>query len=55
MVQNGIDTSVQKQRYELFGANVIDIEAKSSLSLLVDEVRWMSRLKYRPTVQNFGL
>lgn len=39
MVQNGISNPVQRQRHELFGPNVVDIEAKSSLSLLVDEVQ----------------
>ncbi|KAL6307860.1 P-type ATPase [Sparassis latifolia] len=37
-VQNGLEKAVQTQRTTLFGLNVIDIEAKSTGSLLVDEV-----------------
>ncbi|KAJ7722136.1 hypothetical protein DFH07DRAFT_857204 [Mycena maculata] len=37
-VQRGIDTPVQKQRLCLFGKNEVDIEGKSRISLLVDEV-----------------
>ncbi|KAI6121503.1 hypothetical protein F5141DRAFT_1259004 [Pisolithus sp. B1] len=37
-VQHGLPQHVRKQRLTLFGANLIDIEGKSTLSLLVDEV-----------------
>ncbi|PPQ70563.1 hypothetical protein CVT24_000052 [Panaeolus cyanescens] len=37
-VQNGLDTIVQRQRHLLFGKNEIDIEGKSTVSLLIDEV-----------------
>lgn len=37
-VQNGLDGNVQAQRLALFGPNVIDIEGKSTVSLLIDEV-----------------
>jgi hypothetical protein len=35
----GLDTSTRKQRKLLFGANEIEIEAKSIPQLLVEEVR----------------
>lgn len=38
-VQNGLYESVRKQRLTLFGKNEVDIEGKSSASLLIDEVR----------------
>ncbi|KAJ6499996.1 hypothetical protein C8R47DRAFT_273891 [Mycena vitilis] len=38
VVQNGLKTSVQEQRLSLFGKNEVDIEGKSTASLLVDEV-----------------
>lgn len=38
-VTNGLTEPVRRQRLTLFGKNEIDIEGKSSLSLLVDEVR----------------
>ncbi|KAH0589002.1 hypothetical protein H2248_004780 [Termitomyces sp. 'cryptogamus'] len=37
-VQTGIEKSVRKQRLLLFGRNEIEIEGKSTISLLVDEV-----------------
>ncbi|KAI0766872.1 Ca-transporting ATPase [Trametes elegans] len=37
-VQNGLKREVQAQRMTLFGPNLIDIEGKSTLSLLIDEV-----------------
>ncbi|KAF5380526.1 hypothetical protein D9615_004513 [Tricholomella constricta] len=37
-VQNGLDESIRKQRLLLFGNNEIEIEGKSTISLLVDEV-----------------
>jgi cation-transporting P-type ATPase 13A2 len=37
-VQNGLDQSIRTQRLTLFGSNEIDIEGKSTLALLVDEV-----------------
>ncbi|KAI0682979.1 Ca-transporting ATPase [Cytidiella melzeri] len=37
-VGHGLSKEVQKQRLTLFGANVIDIEGKSTVSLLIDEV-----------------
>ena len=38
-MQSGLEESVRQQRLTLFGQNEIDIEEKSVLSLLVDEVR----------------
>ncbi|KAI0656621.1 P-type ATPase [Cubamyces menziesii] len=37
-VQNGLRKDVHSQRIALFGPNLIDIEGKSTLSLLIDEV-----------------
>ncbi|KAF8893975.1 hypothetical protein BD779DRAFT_1504591 [Infundibulicybe gibba] len=37
-IQNGVETSTRTQRRSLFGSNEIDIEGKSILSLLIDEV-----------------
>ncbi|KAI0318235.1 hypothetical protein OF83DRAFT_1057181, partial [Amylostereum chailletii] len=37
-VRDGLQESVRQQRQTLFGLNVIDIEGKSTLSLMVDEV-----------------
>ncbi|KAF7797894.1 hypothetical protein EIP86_009100 [Pleurotus ostreatoroseus] len=37
-VKDGLDQNVQEQRLTLFGLNVIDIEGKSTISLLIDEV-----------------
>ncbi|KZT04578.1 Ca-transporting ATPase [Laetiporus sulphureus 93-53] len=37
-VQHGLDEDVQRQRRTLFGQNFIDIEGKSTTSLLIDEV-----------------
>lgn len=37
-VQSGISEVVRRQRLLLFGNNVIDVEGKSTLSLLFDEV-----------------
>ncbi|KAJ6587027.1 hypothetical protein DFH09DRAFT_1142340 [Mycena vulgaris] len=37
-VQNGIQPPVRQQRLNLFGKNEVDIEGKSTISLLVDEV-----------------
>ncbi|CDO77638.1 hypothetical protein BN946_scf184946.g32 [Trametes cinnabarina] len=37
-VQNGLQKDIQAQRMSLFGPNLIDIEGKSTLSLLIDEV-----------------
>lgn len=37
-VQNGLLADVRAQRLLLFGKNEVDIEAKSTISLLVDEV-----------------
>ncbi|KAI6157586.1 hypothetical protein BKA82DRAFT_4058956 [Pisolithus tinctorius] len=37
-VQHGLPQHIRKQRLTLFGTNLIDIEGKSTLSLLVDEV-----------------
>ncbi|KAI9059114.1 Ca-transporting ATPase [Trametes sanguinea] len=37
-VQNGLRKEVQAQRMSLFGPNLIDIEGKSTLSLLIDEI-----------------
>ena len=37
-VQNGVSKGVQAQRSLLFGSNLIDIEGKSTASLLIDDV-----------------
>ncbi|KAL4249984.1 Cation-transporting ATPase [Abortiporus biennis] len=37
-VQNGLTKSTEDQRLALFGQNVIDIEGKSTIHLLIDEV-----------------
>lgn len=37
-MQNGLEEPIRQQRLTLFGKNEIDIEGKSTLSLLVDEV-----------------
>lgn len=38
-VQTGLDHRTTRQRLTLFGLNVIDIEGKSTLTLLIEEVR----------------
>lgn len=38
-VKAGLDADTRKQRQILFGDNVIDIDGKSTMSLLVEEVR----------------
>jgi len=40
-VKNGLDGPLRQQRVTLFGPNVIDIEGKSIISLLVDEVSFV--------------
>lgn len=37
-IQNGLAPNVRTQRIALFGPNSLDIQGKSTLSLLVDEV-----------------
>ncbi|KAI0940528.1 hypothetical protein AcW1_003699 [Taiwanofungus camphoratus] len=37
-VQHGLGTAVRTQRHTLFGSNAIDIEGKSTVSLLIDEI-----------------
>ena len=37
-VRSGLPGEVQQQRLSLFGPNVIDIEGKSTITLLIDEV-----------------
>ena len=37
-VSNGLDDNIRHQRLTLFGPNLIEIVAKSTSSLLVDEV-----------------
>ncbi|KAA1476776.1 P-type ATPase [Dentipellis sp. KUC8613] len=37
-VKNGLDEAVRQQRLTLFGFNVIDIEGKSTVNLLIDEI-----------------
>lgn len=37
-IQSGLAQSTRRQRSLLFGNNVIDIQLKSTISLLVDEV-----------------
>ena len=39
-VQRGLLDSVLRQRFALFGSNVIDIQGKSTMTLLVEEVRF---------------
>lgn len=41
-VQGGLPDSVLRQRFALFGSNVIDIQGKSTTTLLVEEVRFSS-------------
>jgi cation-transporting ATPase 13A2 len=43
-VSNGLDDNIRQQRLILFGSNVIEIAAKSTTSLLVDEV---SHVRYQ--------
>ena len=40
-VQNGINEATRAQRMILFGKNEINIEGKSTMSLLVDEVAFV--------------
>lgn len=40
-VKNGLDGPLRQQRLTLFGPNIIDIEGKSIISLLVDEVSFV--------------
>jgi len=40
-VKNGLEGPLRQQRFTLFGPNVIDIEGKSVVSLLVDEVSFV--------------
>jgi cation-transporting P-type ATPase 13A2 len=44
-VQSGISEDVRRQRLLLFGNNEIDVEGKSSVSLLLDEVPFHSPTK----------
>lgn len=37
-VSNGLDDRLRQQRLILFGPNIIEIVAKSTISLLIDEV-----------------
>ncbi|KAG0706086.1 hypothetical protein DFH29DRAFT_903514 [Suillus ampliporus] len=37
-IQNGLSQLVRHQRLTLFGPNIVDIEGKSTISLLVDEI-----------------
>lgn len=41
-VQNGLEEAVRQQRLKLFSKNEIDIKAKSTLTLLIDEVLSLS-------------
>jgi hypothetical protein len=38
-MQGGLSKEIRQQRFTLFGSNLIDIEGKSIIGLLVDEVR----------------
>lgn len=38
-IQNGLTAGVRTQRSLLFGPNTLDIQGKSTISLLIDEVR----------------
>ena len=40
-MKNGLDVPLRQQRLSVFGPNVIDIEGKSVISLLVDEVSFV--------------
>ena len=40
-MKNGLEGPLRQQRLTLFGPNVIDIEGKSIISLLVDEVSFV--------------
>ena len=40
-MKNGLEGPLRQQRLTLFGPNVIDIEGKSIVSLLVDEVSFV--------------
>lgn len=37
-IQNGLNPSTREQRSALFGPNSVDIQGKSTVSLLIDEV-----------------
>ena len=51
-VQNGLQQTVRQQRHALFGNNEVDIEGKSTVSLLVNEVRY----RYQGgSITNIGL
>jgi hypothetical protein len=39
MIREGLVESISQQRHTLFGNNELDIESKSTFSLLVEEVR----------------
>lgn len=41
-VQSGISEAIRRQRLLLFGNNEIDVKAKSTISLLIDEVLFHS-------------
>jgi cation-transporting ATPase 13A3/4/5 len=47
VVQSGIETPVRQQRLSLFGKNEVDIEGKSTISLLVDEVSSRSTFLFK--------
>ena len=46
-IQNGLVPSVRTQRRALFGQNSLDIQGKSTVSLLIDEVG-------KPSIVFFG-
>lgn len=39
--QDGLDTPTRRQRSALFGPNLVDIQSKSTVSLLLDEVGFL--------------
>lgn len=43
-IQSGLPPSVRTQRSVLFGSNTLDIQGKSTVSLLIDEVRSIHQL-----------
>jgi hypothetical protein len=52
-LQSGLEESVRQQRKSLFGLNEINIEGKSTISLLIDEVRTsVNPPKYRSDTNN---
>jgi hypothetical protein len=53
-VQSGIRKAVRRQRLLLFGNNEIDVEGKSTISLLIDEVLFYSPTEPRSHIRVQG-